>query len=153
MLVYPGDASSAVQIPSNTAQAFLEVLATGAAEEVRSLSTSLAELELIIYYVQEFWYTNVLDEYREVYPDAGLIGRGPFREVQLRIDNLLGQYRLYHLTHSVTDRRLICTAGVVHPFPVIYTGGANPLLWRPVAGLRAFDIPSFWIDVTPYLPM
>jgi len=101
MLVYPGDASSAVQIPSNTAQAFLEVLATGAAEEVRSLSNSLAELELTIYYVQEFWYTNVLDEYREVYPDAGLIGKGPFREVQLRIDNLLGQYRLYHLTHSV----------------------------------------------------
>lgn len=34
MLIYPGDASSAVQIPSNTAQAFLEVLATGARYEV-----------------------------------------------------------------------------------------------------------------------
>jgi hypothetical protein len=42
---------------------------------------------------------------------------------------------------------------VVHPFPVIYTGGANPLLWRPLASLRAFDIPSMYLDLTPFLPM
>jgi hypothetical protein len=35
MLVYPGDASASVSIPKNTAEAWLEVLATGAAEEVR----------------------------------------------------------------------------------------------------------------------
>ncbi|GAA5902623.1 hypothetical protein JCM5296_000725 [Sporobolomyces johnsonii] len=114
MLMYPGDTSVDVKVPINTAEAWLEVIATGAADE-------------------EFWYTNVLDSYQYVYPDAGLIGKGPFREVELFIDGKL--------------------AGVVYPFPVIYTGGANPLLWRPLASLRAFDIPSFYIDVSPFLTM
>ncbi|GAA5862864.1 hypothetical protein JCM8547_006573 [Rhodosporidiobolus lusitaniae] len=113
MLVYPGDASARIRVPINTAEAWLEVIATGAAEE-------------------EFWYTNVLSSFADNWPDAGLIGKGPFREVQVQIDGVL--------------------AGVVYPFPVIYTGGANPLLWRPLASLRAFDIPSFFVDVTPFLP-
>ncbi|BGP21835.1 proteophosphoglycan ppg4 [Rhodotorula toruloides] len=100
MLVYPGEASADVELPINTAEAWLEVVATGAAEE-------------------EFYYTNLLDRGRKYLPDAGLIGK----------------------------------AGIVHPFPVIYTGGANPLLWRPVASLRAFDVPSFFVDATPYLPL
>lgn len=41
----------------------------------------------------------------------------------------------------------------MYPFPVIYTGGANPLLWRPLASLRAFDVPSAFIDVSPFLPL
>ncbi|POY73868.1 hypothetical protein BMF94_3038 [Rhodotorula taiwanensis] len=67
------------------------------------------------------------------FPEAGLIGKGPYREVQVRIDETL--------------------VGVVQPFPVIYTGGANPLLWRPLASLRAFDIPSGYLDLTPFLPI
>ncbi|EGU13199.1 Proteophosphoglycan ppg4 [Rhodotorula toruloides ATCC 204091] len=114
MLVYPGDANVHVEIPVNTAEAWLEVVATGAAEE-------------------EFYYTNLLDRGKKYLPDAGLIGKGPYREVQVRIDGLL--------------------AGIIYPFPVMYTGGANPLLWRPLASLRAFDIPSVFVDVTPYLPL
>ncbi|KAL7339552.1 Proteophosphoglycan ppg4 [Rhodotorula toruloides] len=114
MLVYPGDANVEVEIPVNAAEAWLEVIATGAAEE-------------------EFYYTNLIAQGSKYLPDAGLIGKGPYREVQLRIDDLL--------------------AGIVYPFPVIYTGGANPLLWRPLASLRAFDVPSFFVDMTPYLPL
>ncbi|GAA6005589.1 hypothetical protein JCM10207_005261 [Rhodosporidiobolus poonsookiae] len=71
MLSYPGDASANVTVPVNTAEAWLEVLATGAAEE-------------------EFWYTNVLDRWKDHWPEARLIGKGPYREVQIRIDGVLG---------------------------------------------------------------
>ncbi|GAA5953176.1 hypothetical protein JCM8115_000450 [Rhodotorula mucilaginosa] len=114
MLVYPGDTRRTLKFPLNAAEAYLEIIATGAAEE-------------------EFWYTNSIDRWRDFFPKAGLLGKGPYREVQVRIDETL--------------------AGVVHPFPVIYTGGANPLLWRPLASLRAFDIPSMYLDLTPFLPI
>ncbi|GAA5834563.1 hypothetical protein JCM9279_004353 [Rhodotorula babjevae] len=114
MLVYPGRASVKAVLPINAAQAWLEIIATGAADE-------------------EFWYGNVLERWVDYFPAAELIGQGPLREVQVRIDGQL--------------------AGFVYPFPVIYTGGANPLLWRPLASLRAFDIPSAFIDVSPFLPM
>lgn len=39
MLVYPGDANVEVEIPVNAAEAWLEVIATGAAEEVRLRSS------------------------------------------------------------------------------------------------------------------
>ncbi|GAA5983302.1 hypothetical protein JCM11641_002256 [Rhodosporidiobolus odoratus] len=113
MLVYPEHAAAYVTIPAGTAEAWLEVIAIGAAEE-------------------EFWYTNVLDRWKDYWPDADLSAKGPFREVQVLVDGTM--------------------AGVVYPFPVIYTGGANPLLWRPLASLRAFDIPSFFIDVSPFIP-
>ncbi|GAA5897560.1 hypothetical protein JCM8208_003304 [Rhodotorula glutinis] len=114
MLVCPGRASVKTVMPINAAQAWLEVIATGAADE-------------------EFWYSNILDRWIDYFPEAGLIGKGPLREVQVLIDGQL--------------------AGFVYPFPVIYTGGANPLLWRPLASLRAFDVPSAFIDVSPFLPL
>jgi len=33
-------------------------------------------------------------------------------------------------------------SAIAMPFPVIYTGGINPLLWRPLTGMMSFDIPS-----------
>ncbi|KAK4698865.1 hypothetical protein P7C70_g7405, partial [Phenoliferia sp. Uapishka_3] len=120
MFTYPGDSSTSITIPANTAEAYVEIYATGNSDE-------------------EFWYTNLPDEFSDEFDaDAGLIGKGPFREVQLLIDGALDE---------------LDKAGVVIPFPVIYTGGANPLLWRPIASLRAFDIPTFYIDITPYIPL
>ncbi|PRP75551.1 hypothetical protein PROFUN_09037 [Planoprotostelium fungivorum] len=77
---------------------------------------------------EEFWYTNVIDA---VAPTFQSIGRGPFREVQLYIDGQL--------------------AGTVFPYAVIYTGGINPLLWRPSASYGSYDQPTYYIDVTPFL--
>jgi hypothetical protein len=56
---------------------------------------------------------------------------GPFREVVVQIDGDL--------------------VGVVWPFPVIYTGGINPMLWRPITGIGSFNLPSYDIELTAFL--
>ncbi|KAG4429615.1 hypothetical protein IFR05_014905 [Cadophora sp. M221] len=84
---------------------------------------------------EEFWWSNVLqsDIYTFV-PVAGtLYGYSPFREVQVLIDGQL--------------------AGVHWPFPVIFTGGVVPGLWRPIVGIDAFDLREHEIDITPWLPL
>jgi hypothetical protein len=37
------------------------------------------------------------------------------------------------------------------PFPVVFTGGVNPLFWEPVVGIGAFNLPSYDFDLTPFL--
>ena len=83
---------------------------------------------------EEIWYTNVLQSEVSTFPQAGLLlGYSPFREVQLHIDDML--------------------AGVVWPFPIIFTGGIVPGLWRPIVGIDAFDLKEDEIDITPWLPL
>ena len=84
---------------------------------------------------EEFWYTNTFSsEVNTFESTAGtLYGYGPFREVQLLIDGQL--------------------AGVSWPFPIIFTGGIVPGLWRPIVGIDAFDLRQHEIDVTPWLPL
>lgn len=84
---------------------------------------------------EEFWYTNVLSSNIDTFADAGgsLDGYSPFREVQLLIDGQI--------------------AGVSWPFPVIFTGGIAPGLWRPIAGIDAFDLREHEIDITAWLPL
>jgi hypothetical protein len=56
-----------------------------------------------------------------------------YREIDLYIDGVL--------------------AGAHFPFPVLYTGGMCPLLWRPLTGILSFDIPAYRFDITPFLGM
>ncbi|KAM0944644.1 putative peptide-N(4)-(N-acetyl-beta-glucosaminyl)asparagine amidase [Dioscorea sansibarensis] len=79
----------------------------------------------------EFWYTNPPNDYITENNITGLPGNGPFREVVVSLDDSV--------------------IGAVWPFPVIYTGGINPLLWRPITGIGSFDLPSYDIEVTPFL--
>ncbi|KAL2496514.1 Peptide-N4-(N-acetyl-beta-glucosaminyl) asparagine amidase A protein [Forsythia ovata] len=79
----------------------------------------------------EFWYGNYPNEYIEVNNLTGVPGNGPFREVVVSLDNTV--------------------VGAVWPFTVIYTGGVNPLLWRPITGIGSFDLPSYDIEITPLL--
>ncbi|KAJ7456327.1 peptide-N4-(N-acetyl-beta-glucosaminyl)asparagine amidase A, partial [Mycena galericulata] len=83
---------------------------------------------------EEFWYTNVFSSQVLTFDSTvgALLGGGPFREVQLLIDGYL--------------------TGVVWPFPVIFTGGVVPGLWRPIVGIQAFDLAESEIDITPFLP-
>ncbi|CAA7026804.1 unnamed protein product [Microthlaspi erraticum] len=37
------------------------------------------------------------------------------------------------------------------PFPVIFTGGINPLFWEPVVAIGAFILSSYDMDLTPSL--
>lgn len=84
---------------------------------------------------EEFWWSNVfssaVDSFEEV--DGTLYGYSPWREVQVFIDGML--------------------AGVEWPFPVIFTGGVEPELWRPIVGVQAFNLREREIDLTPWLPI
>lgn len=44
------------------------------------------------------------------------------------------------------------SAGYSAPFPIIYTGGINADLWKPLVGIRAYDVPSYFLDVSAFLP-
>ncbi|NMP23283.1 peptide-N4-asparagine amidase [Sulfobacillus harzensis] len=44
-------------------------------------------------------------------------------------------------------------AGLVWPFPYIYTGGVNPLIWRPITAIHTLDMPAYEIDLTPFAGM
>nr|CAD1839852.1 unnamed protein product [Ananas comosus var. bracteatus] len=79
----------------------------------------------------EFWYSNPPDSYIEKNNLTTRRGNAAFREIVVSVD---GQF-----------------AGSVVPFPVIFAGGINPLFWAPVVGLGAFDLPSFTLDLTPFL--
>ncbi|RDX58197.1 hypothetical protein CR513_62500, partial [Mucuna pruriens] len=79
----------------------------------------------------EFWYTNPPDEYLFANNLSDVAGGGSFREVVVTLDGNV--------------------VGAVWPFTVIYTGGVNPLLWRPITGIGSFDLPSYDIEVTPLL--
>ncbi|WP_329569754.1 peptide-N4-asparagine amidase [Kitasatospora sp. NBC_01266] len=79
---------------------------------------------------EEFWYSNVPDDYAAAHPDYGLCGGGTYREVQVLVDGRL--------------------AGVVQPFPVIYTGGISPLMWRPIPSIDAFRTQPYDVDLTPF---
>lgn len=56
---------------------------------------------------------------------------GPFREVTVHLDGDI--------------------VGAVWPFPVIYTGGINPLIWRPITSIGSFNLPTYDIELTPFL--
>ncbi|GJN38062.1 hypothetical protein PR202_gb27070 [Eleusine coracana subsp. coracana] len=79
----------------------------------------------------EFWYTNPPNDYIQANNLSGVPGNGAFREVLVRVDGDV--------------------VGAVWPFTVIYTGGVNPLLWRPITGIGSFNLPTYDIDITPFL--
>lgn len=104
-----------VSVPRNAQRAVLEIYASGNSAE-------------------EFWYLNTPDAFLPYFPaSAGLIGKGPFREVQALVDGRL--------------------AGVVWPHAVIYTGGITPTNWRPLTAYGTYDQPTYFVDVTPFLPL
>ncbi|XP_060200815.1 peptide-N4-(N-acetyl-beta-glucosaminyl)asparagine amidase A-like [Lycium barbarum] len=78
----------------------------------------------------ESWYANPPNEYISS-NNLTIPGNGAFREVVVSLDEMV--------------------VGVVWPFTVIYTGGANPLFWRPISGIGSFDLPSYDIEITPLL--
>lgn len=75
---------------------------------------------------EEFWYTHDL-----MANDTGN-NLGPTRLVQVWVNGQL--------------------AGLANPFPVIYTGGMSVLTWREILGLKVMDVPSYIIDISPFLP-
>ncbi|KAL3323316.1 hypothetical protein AABB24_040437, partial [Solanum stoloniferum] len=79
----------------------------------------------------EFWYSNPPNDYIRANNLTDTPGNGAFREVVVSVDGVV--------------------VGAIWPFTVIYTGGVNPLLWRPISGIGSFDLPSYDIEITPFL--
>jgi hypothetical protein len=75
----------------------------------------------------EFWYTCVPDD---VAGELQSCGGGAFRESQVTIDGT--------------------PAGVAPVYPWIYTGGIDPLLWRPIPGVQTLNFAPYRVDLTPF---
>lgn len=109
--------------------------ATNAISLPRNIKRAVFSVSACGQATEEFWWSNVLQsDINTFVPVVGtLYGYSPFREVQVLIDGQL--------------------AGVHWPFPVIFTGGVVPGLWRPIVGIDAFDLREHEIDITPWLPL
>ncbi|KAL0914991.1 hypothetical protein M5K25_015386 [Dendrobium thyrsiflorum] len=113
---------TSLSIPNNTYRAVLELYVSHHADD-------------------EYWYANPLrstEETKLMSLSSSLLSspfrpkaNGGFRQVELTIDKLY--------------------AGAVVPFPVIYPGSINPFFWAPVAGIAAYDLPSYDLDLTPFV--
>ncbi|KAF5331091.1 hypothetical protein D9619_005764 [Psilocybe cf. subviscida] len=80
---------------------------------------------------EEFWYFNTANQFLSNLP--GFLGQGPFREVRLSVDGMV--------------------AGVAYPYATIFTGGIVPTAWRPITSYGALDLPTYFIDITPFVPI
>jgi len=75
----------------------------------------------------EFWYTCVPDDVaNELFSCPGTA----FREAEVTID---GQ-----------------PAGVAPVYPWIFTGGIDPLLWRPIPDVQTLNFVPYRVDLTPF---
>lgn len=77
--------------------------------------------------VDEFWYTCVPNDVATELQSCGNTG---FRESEISIDG--------------------APAGVAPVYPWIYTGGIDPLLWRPIPGVQTLNFPAYRVDLTPF---
>ncbi|KZP11978.1 hypothetical protein FIBSPDRAFT_755761 [Athelia psychrophila] len=82
---------------------------------------------------EEFWYYNTANEYLSDLPSGTTYGGGPFREVRLLVDGKI--------------------AGAALPYAVIFTGGIVPTAWRPITSYGALDLPTYFLDLTPFVPL
>jgi hypothetical protein len=78
---------------------------------------------------EEFWYSNVPDSDSTNIAENYCAG-GTYREVGVEIDGKL--------------------AGVTQVFPVIYSGGINPLMWRPIMSVDSLRTEPYTLDLTPF---
>ncbi|KAG7729830.1 hypothetical protein KL933_000910 [Ogataea haglerorum] len=115
LLTLPDNTFDAVipQLSYNTTKVVLDLFVSGNADE-------------------EFWYSNVLEEYRNVFHKS-YPGHGPCRVVNVFVDGIR-----------------VLTAD---PFVVVYTGGISPALWHPIVSTGAFDVRALRLDITPLLPI
>jgi len=75
----------------------------------------------------EFWYTCVPNDVANELQSCGSTG---FRESEVSIDGT--------------------PAGVAPVYPWIYTGGIDPLLWRPIPGVQTLNFVPYRVDLSPF---
>lgn len=99
----------------------------------RNAVAAFAELQASGNGNEEFWYFNVPNQLLGDFPPGTTFGDGPFREVRVLVDGQL--------------------AGVAFPYAVIFTGGIVPTAWRPITSYGAIDLPTYHLDLTPFIPI
>ena len=77
---------------------------------------------------EEFYWSDAPGEVSSI---IGTINGTIYREIRVYIDNIL--------------------VNAIQPFNVLYTGGVDPYLWRPLTGIYSFDIPAYKLDLSPFL--
>ncbi|KAF8163305.1 peptide N-acetyl-beta-D-glucosaminyl asparaginase amidase A-domain-containing protein [Crassisporium funariophilum] len=82
---------------------------------------------------EEFWYFNTANQFLPGLPPGVALGQGPFREVRLLVDGRV--------------------AGTAYPYATIFTGGIIPTAWRPITSYGAIDLPTYFLDLTPFVPI
>eukprot|EP01018_Ginkgo_biloba_P001121 Gb_22821 [translate_table: standard] len=92
---------------------------------------AVIEIYVSFHVNDEFWYSNPPNAYIEANNLTNPRGNGAFREIVAFIDETI--------------------VGIVWPFPVVFAGGINPLFWVPVVGIGAFDLPTYDLEVTPFV--
>ncbi|KAL1127362.1 hypothetical protein V6Z11_A13G174000 [Gossypium hirsutum] len=92
---------------------------------------AVLEVHISFHENDEFWYGNFQNDYIAANNLSDTPGNGPFREVVIYLDGEV--------------------VGAVWPFTVIYTGGINPSFWTPITGISSFNLPSYDIEITPFL--
>ncbi|KAH9061967.1 peptide N-acetyl-beta-D-glucosaminyl asparaginase amidase A-domain-containing protein [Lactarius vividus] len=98
----------------------------------RNAVTAFVELQASANGRDMFWYSDIPNEFLSYFA-PGTVGRGPFREVRVLVN---GQ-----------------VAGVAFPYPFVSAGGIVPPGWRPVAPYGALDMPTYHLDLTPFIPI
>lgn len=118
-LVYYPDSTASLNIPAmklNTTKLLLLLSTSGNGAE-------------------EFWYSNLLDEYKNTFVshEHHFYGHGSCRVINIYVDDIR--------VHST------------NPKPYVFTGGIAPPLWNPIVSTGSFDILPYHIDLTPVLPL
>src|SRR6266571_741587 len=127
---FPAAAHPDVILPLSASWLFVPQRTTVSAHSV-TLPTNPVQVQLELWAkgnsCDEFWFGSQPDAYANA---NGLCGGGAFREIKVFLDGTL--------------------AGVVWPFPYVFTGGVNPYLWRPIPAVDAFNEPAYIVDLTPF---
>jgi hypothetical protein len=75
----------------------------------------------------EFWYTCVPNDVAKELEECG---NTAFREAEITVDGT--------------------PAGVAPVYPWIYSGGLDPVLWRPIPGVQTLNFIPYRVDLTPF---
>lgn len=155
LLFYPADATTKAQKAADLVIALdpkgegpinVQTAADEAGRDVtfpRSTSRVYMDVLAQSQFKDEFWYLCLPEKYVEQTSAfamrRGYIGApktprtcdgGNFREVEVLIDG--------------------APAGLAPVSPWIYTGGINPLLWRPITAVQTLNFMPYRLDLTPF---
>lgn len=123
-----------ITFPTNIVEAYAEIYASGNGDEEFWVSTHIHFFFLsTLSDGNSIQYFNVANEFLNDLPAGTTFGDGPFREVRLLVDGQL--------------------AGAAFPYAVIFTGGIIPTAWRPITSYGALDLPTYFLDLTPFVPI